>query len=282
MGTLGLRCGAFVVGAVVGRATLQEERAWVQTRLDSEESALARFQGFAMTELATQEAELLSLYDEFPFEFHPFWQAVLDRSLTLPQVLLAEVQHYVRTRAGRSLRERAVVESKSMDPRIFQVLLRTYLEECTDTGGPSHLDLIERLLVDGGMSKDTLSSAAPTPGNSAAIALYKDISARGAGCHLVGAGIVEHYYSQLCPRIFATYVDGYGMTPIQAETYRIHGPMDAEHARRALAVLGTAIDLHGYDAIRLSVRDAFVATSLHYDGMLQAALGTRTYWDGMR
>jgi len=32
--------------------------------------------------------------------------------------------------------------------------------------------------------------------------------------------------------------------------------------------------------IELSVRDAFVATSLHYDGMLQAATGLMTYWSG--
>jgi hypothetical protein len=28
------------------------------------------------------------------------------------------------------------------------------------------------------------------------------------------------------------------------------------------------------------VRDAFVATSLHYDGMLQAATGEISYWNG--
>jgi len=227
--------------------------------------------------------ELLALYKELPFEFHPLWQGVLNHTLSLEQVLRAEVQHYIRTRAGRSLRQRAVAESRSIDPSLFEALLRTYFEECTDdASGPSHLELVERLLLRGGVTKIALDRATPTPGNAAAIALYKDIASRGAGCHLVGAGMVEYYYSQLCPSIYAAYVSNYGMTSIQAETYRIHGPMDAEHAQRAINALDAAIRAHGYDAVKLSVRDAFVATSLHYDGMLQAATDKIVYWDGKR
>jgi hypothetical protein len=70
------------------------------------------------------------------------------------------------------------------------------------------------------------------------------------------------------------------MSDAQAETYRIHGPMDAEHAERAFEILDHAVDLHGWTAVEESVRDAFVATSLHYDGMLQAATGELVYWNG--
>ncbi len=70
------------------------------------------------------------------------------------------------------------------------------------------------------------------------------------------------------------------MSAEQAETYRLHGPMDEEHATRAFAVLDEAIALHSWEAVWLSVRDAFVATSLHYDGMLQAATGKIEYWNG--
>jgi hypothetical protein len=70
------------------------------------------------------------------------------------------------------------------------------------------------------------------------------------------------------------------MSEHQAETYRIHGPMDKTHAERAFAVIDEAADLHGWNTVLSSVRDAFVATSLHYDGMLQAATGKLSYWDG--
>lgn len=224
---------------------------------------------------------LLDLYGLLPFEHHPYWVSVRSNAFSYQQVIQAEVQHWLRSRAGRPLRKQALDAAQGISPRIFEALLKTYLEECTeDETGPSHLDLIERLVITGGMSKAGLEAAVPTPGNAAAMALYSEIGSRGAGCHVVGAGVVEHFYSKLCPGIFTAYTTHYGMTADQAETYRVHGPMDAEHADRALSVLDEAIQIHGWPVIERSVRDAFVATSLHYDGMYQAATGTLSYWDG--
>lgn len=224
---------------------------------------------------------LLSLYDLLPFHHHPFWVAVKRHELSRDQIILAEAQHWIRTRAGRPLRRDALDAAQTISPAIFELLLQTYLEECTnDKSGPSHLDLIQRLVVEGGYPLERLERTLPTPGNAAAIALYRDIGRRGAGCHMLGAGAVEHFYSTLTPDIYGAYVGHYGMTDAQAETYRIHGPMDQEHADRAFAVLDEAVCLHGEATIELAVRDAFVATSLHYDGMLHAATGELTYWNG--
>ena len=234
--------------------------------------------------MATQahRARLLSLYDIFPFHQHPMWTAVKRKELSIDQVLDAETQHWIRTRSGQKLRREALNSARGTSSAIFRMLLKTYLEECTsDKSGPSHLQLIERLLLIGGLTQEQIEGTVPTPGNSAAISLYRDIGARGAGCHMLGAGAVEHYYSELCQDIFEVYTDHYEMSDDQAETYRIHGPMDADHADRAFAVLDEAIDLHGWQLVELSVRDAFVATSLHYDGMLQAATGSLSYWDGV-
>lgn len=227
--------------------------------------------------------KLLDLYDLFPFHEHPLWVAVQQKELSYRQIIQAEIQHWIRTSSSRTLRRNALDIAEKISPRIFEMLLQTYLEECThDTTGPSHLELIERLVTLGGATHDELERAKATPGNSAAIALYRDISARGAGCHMLGAGAVEFYYSQLSPRIYDVYVNYYGMSDEQAETYRIHGPMDHEHAERAFSIIDEAISLHGWDVVESSVRDAFVATSLHYDGMLQAAIKKNTYWDGGR
>lgn len=209
--------------------------------------------------------------------------AVKSRELTYDQIIHAEAQHWLRTRAGQRLRRDALDLAQKMSPRIFERLLETYLEECThDASGPSHLDLIERLVTEGGYAKSDLENEIPTPANAAAIALYRDIGIRGAGCHMLGAGAVEFFYGKLSPQVYEAYVSGYGMSQAQAETYRIHGSMDAEHAERAFAVLDEAVALHGWAMIESSVRDAFVATSLHYDGMLQAATGRMAYWDGVR
>jgi len=229
-----------------------------------------------------RKSELLDLYAQFPFHEHPLWRAIQRHELSLQQVIEAETQHWIRTRAGRILRENAMKMAERISPAIFEQLTETYLEECTnnDRSGPSHLELIQRLLVEAGKSLSDLEASVPTPGNAAAMALYRDISSRGAGCHLVGAGAVEHYYCQLSPKIFSVYTNFYKMSPHQARTYEIHGPMDHVHADRAFSVLEEAIRLHGWEVVRQSVRDAFVATSLHYDGMLQGATGVMSYWDG--
>jgi pyrroloquinoline quinone (PQQ) biosynthesis protein C len=222
--------------------------------------------------------QLLRLYDELPFEGHPLWKGVLDHSLTIEQILLAEEQHYLRTKAGHRLRAEAVRRAGS--PTVLGAILETFIEECTDKRGPSHLDLIARLLVAGGRKREALDAVVVTSGNAAAIALYREIGSRGAACHLLGAGAVEHFYARLAPRIFSAYTEHYGMSEEAAETYRLHGPMDREHADRAFSILDEAVQLHGWEVVRLSVRDAFVATSLHYDGMLQAATGVMSYWNG--
>jgi pyrroloquinoline quinone (PQQ) biosynthesis protein C len=227
------------------------------------------------------EKRLLELYEIAPFEHHPLWVAVKNRALSLGQVIAAERQHFLRTKAGQLLRKEAVEHAKASNERIWGALMSIYLEEVVGKDGPSHLDLIRRLcMAGGGVSASDLDATIPTPPNTAAMALYRDITNRGAACHLLGAGCVEFYYSKLAPRIYETYTGHYGMTAEQAETYRIHGPMDDEHAKRSLAILPDAIAIVGWPTIELSVRDAFIATSLHYDGMLQGATGNLSYWNG--
>lgn len=223
---------------------------------------------------------LLELYNMFPFHKHPLWESIIQRELTLTQVLAAEAQHYYRTRESRRLRYEAMQNARATSDSMFEAILETYMEECTDHEGPSHLQLIENLLKGGGYSSQELEDLVPTPGNIAAISLYENIASRGAACHILGAGAVEYYYADLCPEIYDVYTTYYKMTPQQAATYEVHGPMDKEHAARAFRVVDEAVSMHGWATIELSVRDAFVATSLHYDGMLQAATGTQGYWDG--
>ena len=115
---------------------------------------------------------LLNLYDVAPFEHHPLWRGVMSKELSYQEVIDAEMQHMLRTRAGQRLRREALEVAEKVSPEIFEFLLQTYLEECTqDDTGPSHLQLIERLVTLGGKSKEDMDVALNTPGNAAAIAL---------------------------------------------------------------------------------------------------------------
>lgn len=225
--------------------------------------------------------KLLSNYELFPFHRHPLWLSIIEGRITKEQVFLAESQHYLRTLAGQPLRKNAMEQCVGLSSKLWESIIDTYLEECTESDGtPSHLDLIIRLLNEGGYSNEKLKSLKNTPANISAIALYKNISERGAGCHIIGAGMVEYYYSQLSPKIFDAYKNIYEISEFGAETYKIHGTMDETHALRAFEVVEEAIRIHGWEMIEGSVRDAFVATSLHYDGMYQAATGRFEYWNG--
>jgi pyrroloquinoline quinone (PQQ) biosynthesis protein C len=225
--------------------------------------------------------KLLKLYDLFPFHQHPLWQAIIHKRISKEQILLAEGQHYLRTKVGQGLRKEAMEKCLAVSSKMWEAIVETYLEECTeDDGTPNHLDLIKRFLKEGGYTEEKLLTLKNTPGNVSAIALYKHISDRGVGCHIIGAGVVEHFYSQLSPKIFEAYTSIYGFSEHASETYRIHGPMDQVHAQRAFDVIDDAVNIHGWNLVEDSVRDAFVATSLHYDGMFQAATGEYCYWNG--
>lgn len=230
----------------------------------------------------TLRDRLLGLYKLFSFQDHPLWLAIKQGELTKAQVLLAEGQHFLRTKAGQQVRKQALKESESI-PALYEAIYQTYLEECTDeTGTDNHLALIQRLLTENGVTAATLEALQNTPGNIAAIALYDHIGRRGAGLHIIGAGVVEYYYSKLSADVFDAYINTYGMTPFAAETYKLHGPMDAEHAARALEVIPLLQEMYGEQDVMRAVEDAFIATSLHYDGMLQAATGVNNYWNGKK
>jgi pyrroloquinoline quinone (PQQ) biosynthesis protein C len=230
--------------------------------------------------LKIDRSAVLRIYDQFPFHRHPFWRGVLEGRFQRSEIVLGEVQHYIRSNIGRHFRKRAADEAKAISLKAHALLYETYREECTDECGPSHVDLIKRFLLVEDVSEEHLGSAKTTPGNAAAIALYKDITDRGPLHHMIGAGTVEYYYSELSPQIFEAYTNRYGFSASQAETYAIHGPMDREHAERALSILDEPYVQANGDAILHAVRDAFVATNLHYDGMYQAAIGKLAYWSG--
>lgn len=164
----------------------------------------------------THKEFLLAHYEEYPFHHHPYWVAVVDGRLSYDQIIQAEVQHYIRSAKGRELRKEALREAQQGWPELFEALLETYLEECTDDKtGPSHLDLVKRLVMTGGVTEEQLRDTVPTPGNIAAMALYADIGRRGPAFHMIGAGVVEYYYAQLCPSIFEAYTTHFGMSDIQ-------------------------------------------------------------------
>lgn len=228
-----------------------------------------------------ERAEALSYYDLFPFHHHPLWTSIIEGKFSREQVLKAEIQHYLRSEIGKTYREQAAIASRHIDESLYDLLSQTAQEESYDeTSGLSHAGLIRKFLIENGVTSDDILNSIPTPGNIAAISIYKDIAARGPLHHMIGAGCVEHFYSKLCLRIRDAYTDIYQFAAGSFETYEIHGPMDQIHGERALQILELPLAKAMSKDLGIAIRDAFVATSLHYDGMYQAATGTFSYWSG--
>ena len=226
-------------------------------------------------------SKLLDLYHLFPFHRHPLWVSIINHKLKKAQIIDAEIQHYLRTRAGQPIRKQAMEYCKNNNQILYEAIDQTYIEECTDEDGtPTHLAMIINLLKDGGANESEFSKVQNTPGNVAAISIYRGIASNGAGCHIIGAGAVEYFYSQICKSIFDSYTKYYEFSENAALTYSVHSSLDLEHAERAFDIVDEAERLYGWQTVENSVRDAFIATSLHYDGMYQAATKINNDWNG--
>ncbi len=96
-------------------------------------------------------SSLLDMYDLFPFHKHPLWKAIMNGELSRQQIILAESQHFLRTKAGQILRKEAMEQCVGLSMKLWESIVETYMEECTDNDGtPNHLDMIVRFLKEGG------------------------------------------------------------------------------------------------------------------------------------
>jgi hypothetical protein len=59
--------------------------------------------------------------------------AVKRGELSYGQVIRAEAQHWIRTRAGQPLRQAALDHAEKISPKLFELLLETYLADCVET-----------------------------------------------------------------------------------------------------------------------------------------------------
>jgi hypothetical protein len=210
---------------------------------------------------------LLSQYDAFPFRGHPYWRAIADGALLHPQVVTAEHQHVLQVRGAAECERRPYLGVAG--EHAFTLFLDQYLDALSSAGAAEQLAKIAADKAD-----------PPTPATSASIALRADVRARGFAFYAVGFGCVSHFYAQVCADANQIYRTMYRLSEQQLAYYREHEQRErarADQTLKALDELASSVDL---SALELAVRDAMVAASLGFDGMLQAATNSRTYWGG--
>jgi len=211
---------------------------------------------------------LLSQYDAFPFRAHPYWRAVADGTLLHPQVAAAEHQHLLQARAAGECERRSYLGVAG--EHAFTLFLDQYLDALSSVDSADQLAVLSA----------SIQSSTPTPGTSASVALRADVRARGFAFYAVGFGCVSHFYAEVCANANSAYRSVYRFSDKQLGYYREHERRERARADQMLAALDELAKGLDHEALVVAVRDAVVAASLGFDGMLQAATNSRTYWGG--
>jgi pyrroloquinoline quinone (PQQ) biosynthesis protein C len=228
--------------------------------------------------------ELWEYAREVPMEQHPWFQGILRHRWSREQIILGEVQHYLRVRTNPIffgyMAVNAVTE-KQYD--LMNVVLENFMEELG--GKRTHVDIMLQFLDEGGISRAEADQAEPAPATLAAIEMIVGCCQRRSA--LEGIAMLSFVESQLggtgnvSDKVYRELTGHYGFSPRAAETYRLHAQQDEGHGRRqidAIRLLGRDPEIQ--DKIRAAVKLGLTAFTLEWDGHVQAMTGKREFWSG--
>ena len=229
-------------------------------------------------------AELWSYANEVPMLQHPWFQGILQHRWTREQIILGEVQHYLRVRNNPIffgyIAVNAVAE-KQYD--LMEVVLENFTEELA--GPRSHVDIMLQFLEEGGVSRAEADRAEPAPGTMAAVEMIVGGCQRRSA--LEGLALLSFTESQhggpdgVAARLYRELTGYYGFSARAAETYKLHGDQDVGHGSRQIELIRRyATDQDTREKIRRAVKLGVTAFTLEWDGHVQAMTGRREFWGG--
>lgn len=229
-------------------------------------------------------AELWSYAEEAPMGRHPWFQGILDHRWSPSQIILAEVQHYLRVRTNPIffgyIAVNAVAEKRY---GLMEVVLENFMEELS--GPRTHVDIMLQFLEEGGISRAEADRAEPAPGTMAAIEMIIGCCQRRSA--IEGVAMLSFVESQLGGRdkvsakVYSELTGFYGFSGRAAETYRLHAEQDAGHGGRQIdAIRRFATDVETQEKVRRAVKLGLTAFCLEWDGHVQAMTGQREFWSG--
>ncbi|MBI2089658.1 MAG: iron-containing redox enzyme family protein [Deltaproteobacteria bacterium] len=229
-------------------------------------------------------AELWSYAEEAPTEQHPWFQGILEHRWTRRQIILGEIQHYLRVRTNPIffgyIAVNAVAEKQY---GLMEVVLDNFMEELA--GPRTHVDIMLQFLEEGGISREAADRAEAAPGTMAAIEMIIGGCQRRSA--LEGVAMLTFVESQLggservSAKVYRELTGYYGFSERAAETYRLHAEQDAGHGERQIeAIRRYATDAETQQRVRSAVKLGLTAFTLEWDGHVQAMTGQREFWSG--
>ena len=231
-------------------------------------------------------AELWSYAEEVPMELHPWFQGIIEHRWTKEQIILGEVQHYLRVRTNPVYFGHIAIHAvQEKMYGLMDVVLENFMEELS--GPKTHVDIMLQFLEEAGIGRDEADRAEPAPGTLAAIEMIVGCCQRRSA--LEGLAMLSFVESQhggpggVAARVYPELIGHYGFSERAAETYRLHAEQDVGHgARQIEAIRRFATDEETQEKVRSAVKLGVTAFTLEWDGHVQAMTGKREFWSGVR
>src|SRR5262247_2140891 len=228
--------------------------------------------------------ELWGYAREVPMGEHPWFQGILQHRWSREQIILGEVQHYLRIRTNPIFFGYMAVNAvNGKNYELMETILENFMEELG--GDRTHVDIMLQFLEEGGISREEADRAEAAPGTLAAIEMIIGCCQRRSA--LEGIAMLSFVESQLGGRgsvsanVYRELTEHYKFSPRAAETYKIHADQDAGHGSRQIdAIRRFATDTETQDKVRRAVKLGLTAFSLEWDGHVQAMTGRREFWSG--
>ncbi len=229
--------------------------------------------------------ELWGYAAEVPTEQHPWFDGIINHLWTREQIVLGEVQHYLRVRTNPIffgyMAVNAVAEKEYS---VMNTVLENFMEELG--GARTHVDIMLQFLEEGGITREEADNAEPAPGTMAAIEMIIGCCQRRSA--LEGVAALAFVESQLggagkiSEKVYQELTGYYGFSRRAAETYEIHAVEDEGHGRRQIdAIRQLTTDEETQNKVRAAVKLGVTAFTLEWDGHVQAMTGKREFWSGV-
>jgi len=229
-------------------------------------------------------AELWDYAYQVPMREHPWFQGIVQHRWTRDEIVVGEVQHYLRVRQNPVyFGYMAVNAAIERQPGLSDVVMLNYLEELA--GDRSHVDIMFQFLEEGGVTREEADNADPAPGTLAAIEMILGHCQRRSaleGVAMLAFVEAQHGGADGAAGIaYPELIGHYGFSDRAAETYKIHAEQDVSHGDRQIELIAKlATDDDTQDRVRRAVKLGIEAWNFEWDGHVQAITGKRDFWAG--
>src|SRR5258705_2450540 len=166
--------------------------------------------------------ELWRYAAEVPTEQHPWFDGIIKHRWSREQIILGEVQHYLRVRTNPILFGYMAVDAVShKEYAVMETVLENFMEELG--GKRTHVDIMLQFLEEGGISREQADNAEPAPGTLAAIEMIIGCCQRRSA--LEGVAMLEIVESQLggagkiSEKVYRELTEHYGFSRRGGATY---------------------------------------------------------------